>query len=330
MKLIAKIVAVIIPLAAIAFLARFVTSPAVSAPPAASAAPGRSHQQHALAALKAGSGILIGVREDGIPGPWQPVSAFTAATGIRPRLILLYSTWRQPFPWWEARQARQHGAALIIQLQPWGNALSQIADGGYDGYLRSYARAVRSFGHPVVIGFGHEMNGRWYPWGYGHQPARSFVAAWRHVVTVFRRQGASNVTWLWTVSRVSPHRYRSYWPGSGYVTWVGLDGYFATPQDTFAGLFAAAIRDIRRLTGKPILLSETAAGPLTGRQAADITALFAGVRRHHLLGLVYFDVNQHSVGMRQDWRLEDSPSALRAFRRAARALVPAARSWPAG
>ena len=26
------------------------------------------------------------------------------------------------------------------------------------------------------------------------------MAAWRHIVTVFRQQGADNVTWLWTVN----------------------------------------------------------------------------------------------------------------------------------
>jgi len=63
-----------------------------------------------------------------------------------------------------------------------------------DGYLRSYARHVRAFRYPVIIGFGHEMNGFWYPWGFGHVRPRTWIAAWRHVVTVFRRQGADNVT----------------------------------------------------------------------------------------------------------------------------------------
>ena len=75
-----------------------------------------------------------------------------------------------------------------------------IAAGAYDGYLRSYADSVRDFGHPVVIGFGHEMNAPWYSWGYGHVRPSTFVAAWRHIVTLFRGQGADNVTWLWTIN----------------------------------------------------------------------------------------------------------------------------------
>ena len=30
-----------------------------------------------------------------------------------------------------------------------------------------------------------------------------FVAAWRHIVTVFRALGARNVTWLWTVNIIN-------------------------------------------------------------------------------------------------------------------------------
>src|SRR6266567_3944475 len=67
-------------------------------------------------------------------------------------------------------------------------------------YLWSYARAVRSFGGPVLIGFAHEMNGFWYRWGYKHTPPRVFRSAWRHVVTVFRRAGAWNVRWLWVIN----------------------------------------------------------------------------------------------------------------------------------
>ena len=71
-----------------------------------------------------------------------------------------------------------------MQWDPTLASVSKIAAGGYDSYLRSFADSVRDFGHPVVIGFGHEMNAYWYSWGYGHLPASTFVAAWRHIVTL--------------------------------------------------------------------------------------------------------------------------------------------------
>ena len=49
----------------------------------------------------------------------------------------------------------------------------------------------------VAIDFDHEFNGAWSEWGYTHESARTFVAAWRHVVTVFRRNDATDVAWVW-------------------------------------------------------------------------------------------------------------------------------------
>ena len=43
--------------------------------------------------------------------------------------------------------------------------MAAVASGRYDAYLRSYANAVRAYGHPIVIGFAAEMNGDWDPWG---------------------------------------------------------------------------------------------------------------------------------------------------------------------
>ena len=83
------------------------------------------------------------------------------------------------------------------------SASPAIAAGKYDGYLSAYAEAVRAYRHPVILSFGHEMNGNWYSWGYTHTSPAVFVAAWRHIVTLFRALGAQNVTWLWTVNIIN-------------------------------------------------------------------------------------------------------------------------------
>ena len=71
---------------------------------------------------------------------------------------------------------------------------------------------------------------------------------------------------------------------------------------------------MRRLTSKPVLISETAVGPKAG--ASKISGLLAGVKADHLLGLVWFDQAQHDGRYHQDWRLEDDPAALAEFRAA--------------
>ena len=202
-----------------------------------------------------------------------------------------------------------------MQIDPTDASISAIASGTYDDYLSSYADSVSDFGHAVVIGFGHEMNASWYPWGYKHVPAATFVAAWRHIVTLFRKEGADNVTWLWTLQadQAGTGPIASWWPGAQYVTWVGIDGYYYRSSDTFASVFGQTITQVRAFTSKPVLLSETAVGP-DGNQFANIQNLFHGMATYKTLGLVWFDEAQHGRISRQNWRIEGNQLAEISFR----------------
>jgi mannan endo-1,4-beta-mannosidase len=280
----------------------------------AASRPASSQPPAAIASLSPRPASYLGVYENGAPPAYRPVAGFAQAAGRQPDLVGYFSGWAQPFATAFAKQVRGRGGVIMVQIDPAFASVAGIAAGAYDSYLRSYADSVRAFGHPVVIGFGHEMNARWYSWGYTHVPARTFVEAWRHVVTVFRDQGARNVTWLWTVNAEisSTGPVAAWWPGSQYVTWVGIDGYFYRPADTFASVFGATLHQVRAF-GKPVLLSETAVGPHAG-QAAKISDLFAGMARYKTLGLVWFDNAQNNGIYHQDWRIEDSPAAQKAFR----------------
>ena len=258
---------------------------------------------------------FLGVYEVGVPQSWAGISAFTAATGVRPGVVVYYSGWMEPFQARFAATAARHRAVPLVQMDPTGVSVAAIASGQYDAYLRSYASAVKASGGRVILSFGHEMNGNWYSWANQHTSPAVFVAAWRHIVTVFRQQGAGNVTWLWTVNVIDKRQGipspAPWWPGSSYVTWVGIDGYYYKPSWTFASLFGPTIKAVRALTIDPIMISETAVAPQAGKQA-KIADLFAGVRAYGLLGLVWFDANRH-----RDWRLS-TPAAVAAFRRGAR------------
>ena len=266
----------------------------------------------------------LGAFEPGAPPDYAPVRSFAKAAGRAPNLIGYYSGWAQPFDMSFASSLRQHGIIPFVQIDPTDASGAAIAHGSYDEYLRSYADSVRDFGDAVVIGFGHEMNASWYSWGYQHTPAATFVAAWRHLVTLFRKQGADNVTWLWTLEGDgrSNAPVKDWWPGSSYVTWVGVDGYYYRPTDTFESVFGRTITQVRTFTSDPVLLSESAVGPAAG-QFAKILNLFQGMSAAKTLGLVWFDKKQTGGTYRQDWRLEDSPTAIEAFRLGVKAdLMP--------
>ena len=258
----------------------------------------------------------LGVYEPGAPRSYAGVTAFTAATGVRPGVVVYYSGWQEPFQARFAEVVGRHDAVPLVQIDPTGISLTAIASGRYDAYLRTYAAAVKAFGGKVILSFGHEMNGNWYSWAYQHTSPAAFVAAWRHIVDVFRAAGTQNVTWLWTVNIIQPSQHipspARWWPGRSYVNWIGVDGYYLDPSWTFASLFGPTIKAVRTLTLDPILISEVGAAPAAGKPA-KIANLFAGVRAYGLLGFVWFDASTH-----RDYRIT-SPAAFAAFRRGARA-----------
>jgi len=274
------------------------------------------------ASLPPTSFSYLGVYEPGSPPAYTSIANFALAAGKQPNLVGYYSGWAEPFASSFARRVHRHGIIPYVQIDPTYAKVSAIAAGTYDLYLRGYAENVRDFGHAVVIGFGHEMNGDWYSWGYGHVAPKTFIAAWRHIVKVFRSEGADNVTWLWTVNqdRSGTGPVESWWPGANYVTWVGIDGYYIHPSDTFAKVFGRTIGQVKAFTDKPILLSETGVGPGAGKYI-KISDLFDGIRQAKTLGLVWFDESQQGGPYRQNWRIEGDRLAEVSFRLGAAGLT---------
>jgi mannan endo-1,4-beta-mannosidase len=268
--------------------------------------------------LPQSSAGYLGVYKPGVPPNYAPIADFAQTIGEQPNLVGYYSGWAEKFPSSFAQKLHSHHQIPYVQIDPTYATVSQIAAGTYDAYLDTYADSVRDFGHAVVIGFGHEMNARWYSWGYGHVKAATFVAAWRHIVTLFRAEGADNVTWLWTINRDTPRTgpIARWWPGQAYVTWVGIDGYYTRPSDTFDTVFGRTIRQVRTFTQKPVLLSETAVGPSADR-LGNITDLFNGLAQYKMLGLVWFDMPSDTGVINEDWQIENNPPAENAFRHGA-------------
>jgi hypothetical protein len=244
------------------------------------------------------------------------LASFRRATGAHLRVVEVYSRFPGTFASAEAQQIVDFGGLPLIQLNPRRISMAQLAAGAYDSDIRSYADQVRAFRCHVVLSFGHEMNGWWYPWGLPDTTPRVFKAAWRRIHGIFAAERVQNVIWSWDPT----HQYSQYkpgstaypagewYPGNKYVDWIGIDGYLGAGL-SFRDVFGYQLRDIRRLTGKPIYLAETGVGdgPHTSRQVAD---LFAGVRQWHLTGLIWFDLNRKNT-----WSLEGKPVKDAAFRR---------------
>ena len=193
---------------------------------------------------------------EGKPNPWFPthLAARAHSNGLIPLITLELgdpdrSKAREPQPEW---------------------SMNAILAGTHDEMFRQYARDAAAFRKEVWLRPFHEMNGYWYPWGgtvNGNTPAK-VVAAWRHVRTIFREEGATNVKFVWSPNRESVpatklNAIKSYWPGDTYVDYMAIDGfnygkdsvkaYSWSRWMSFKELYVAPYRQMTALSKKPII-----------------------------------------------------------------------------
>ena len=254
-------------------------------------------------------GKFFGIEANGSPDSLSPAQEVSALVGRNPNLLGQYVEWGSAFDKAAAARATSYGALYYMAWEPFGTTVASIADGKSDSYITSVAKSVRAFGGPVALSFGHEMNGNWYPWGTSETTPADFVAAWRHIHDLFAAAGANNVVWIWNPNIINPMpsvELAPFWPGSAYVNWVGITGYFATTgPDTFAGVYGPTIAEIKQFTSKPILIAETAVetGP---DEVTAIANLIDGVKANAgVIGFVWFDYDKDGV----DWTLGGRPIA---------------------
>lgn len=273
----------------------------------------RSRQLPEVAAPNLHRGFTLGVFEPTEEGSYGSVTAFGEAVGRRPNLVLSYEGWPKPFNQTFAATVDRHHAVVMVDWIPRRVDMAAVVAGRDDEYLRAFADAIKGYGHPVALSFAPEANGSWYSYGWGNTPPYVEVLAYQHVVNVFRSLGVHNVTWVWIMDEYGAALIPQYWPGENYVNWVGIDGYYYRPSDSFDSLFGPALSEVRQLTNKPVLVSETAIGQVAG-QAAKLPDLFAGIDEYRVSGLIWFDQAQKGGIQKQDWRLDGHTRALAAFR----------------
>jgi beta-mannanase len=184
-------------------------------------------------------------------------------------------------------------------------------------------------GSPILVRFGHEFNGNWYPWGIANNdndPAL-FVSAYRHVHDLVTAAGATNVQWIWAFNNgSSPNEPWNdpalAYPGSDYVDWVGIDGYnwglgpswdpTGEHWSGFATMFASAYQKARSIApDKPVTVAEYASTEDGGDKAAWIDDMNAELRSGDypdLKLLTYFDENKEEL-----WSAASSTGSLTAF-----------------
>lgn len=284
-------------------------------------APARS-----IAALAAARpAVALGVNTADAPSVAQ-ARLFAELAGRRPQVVMWYQSWSEPlFYVDQVRALAADGYIPIINWHPAGSPSSRytllaIASGEFDAYIRASARSAARWGRPMFLDLAQEMNIPGYAWSpgvNGNTPAL-YVRAWRHVVSIFRAEGARNVRWVWAPNTDCDGRcpFAAFYPGDSWVDWVGLDGYnlagaHGGPWKQFQRVFAGSYDALTSLTHKPVMIAETASAVSGGSKAQWILnipgALLNSFPRVRLL--VWFDRIKEA-----DWRINSSPSSLSAFR----------------
>jgi mannan endo-1,4-beta-mannosidase len=258
--------------------------------------------------------MLIGVYEPNSPGSYGEIDSFAIDAGFSPRIVSYYATFTSSFSTAFAVEAAAKGATVLVQWQPRGTTNAAVAAGTDDAFIQQFAQAVATVNRQVIISYGQEMNGNWYNWGTngaGNSNPTDYVAAYQHIHDIFQAENVRNVTWLWdpNVSYGGSTPLNQVYPGDAYVDWVGLDGYFHNPTDTFSSVFGESIIQLRTFTSKPLLIGESGVWGAAG--ASQIAVLFSGASQAGAIGVVYFD----QAGS-PDWRLEDNAANMAAFKAA--------------
>ncbi len=215
----------------------------------------------------------------------------------------IYSTWDENLGTVITRNALStwyaQGTIPEVTWQPESNktsiTLAAVANGTWDAYITASADQVKAFGQHIFLRPFHEFNGNSYPWTIGQNgddatADTNFIKAWRRVVRIFRKEGATNAKFIWCFEdNASPNdqwnQPASAYPGDDYVDWVAFDGYnvgSATDGKRWVKFhwmvvvpYAAAVA---LAPDKPIMIAETASneygdgGPL---KAAWIDAMFS-------------------------------------------------------
>jgi hypothetical protein len=215
-------------------------------------------------------------------------------------------------------------AASSTLMVSWhGAPYRRIIDGSSDRVIARVARKLAGMERPILLRWGWEMNGDWFPWDGSHNgddPA-AYVKAWRRLHRIFREQGAGNVAWVWSPNwNSSPgtswNRFQRYYPGDEYVDWVGVSGYdfFSESPRTLFGAVTGAYGE-----RKPIILSETAAiDHGAGSKAAWIRKLAGWVEDTPAVGaVVWFDTDIQDDSP-HNFRPDTDDQALAAYRTMAR------------
>ena len=282
---------------------------------------------------------------------------FEHLTGKHLAVVAFGNFWGdQQFPTKAIKIISTYGAVPLLYWSPWdkpydeGRApdrfnLNNILSGKCDSYIDAWAENARAYGKPLLVTWGLEMNGTWFPWSgsfYGggkiigqkdghpvYAGPEKYKQAYRYVVDRVRAKKATNILWGFHVNNLSMpakvewNQIAQYYPGANYVDWLGLSVYGKMSKSDkwldFQDMIHLPYEEVGKLdANKPIFLAEWGVGEFKpGDKAGFIRKAFELIPHQYprvRLAVFWHERWENSDGSYSNLRVNSSPESLEAYR----------------
>lgn len=220
------------------------------------------------------TGAYLGVDPNYLTKTATAVQAvrFAKSVGRSAGIVSFYTGFGTVPTLWQLRTVARERSIPMVNMKC-GPSDASVAAGQYDSELRAAAVALREYGGPVFFRWFWEMNlnkSVRHEACLGKDAGVNYIAAFRHIWTIFHQEHATNVAFVWCPSAANgaPNRFTTlYFPGAQYVDWIGADIYDrAKVHTTFARQFARYYHYWHTLApGKPMIICETGAVGVTAQ-----------------------------------------------------------------
>lgn len=159
-------------------------------------------------------------------------------------------------------------------------------------------RELVAAGHAkTVIRIMWEMNGDWFPWGVQAMSAGQYIAAYRSIVAGFRSVPRGRFSYVWNLNAGNggTQEFATY-PGSAYVSNVGIDWYAQNGSGGSPASAVAPILAFARSHHKPISIDEWGVDGVSNASSylREIGAVLHDPA-NHVAFQIYFDYGRSRI-----------------------------------
>jgi hypothetical protein len=205
------------------------------------------------------------------------------------------------------------GATLLVSWATGDNR--SIVDGEHDRLIRQQARAIRRVHEPVLLRMRWEMdrpNLRAEMWS-----GADYIAAWKHVRTIFAQERANNVSWVFCPTAEGFQRgdAAAFYPGDDQVDWTCVDVYAGAVFQPIGQLMGPFLQWAAQHP-KPIIIGEFGVAKAWGSagRAAWLTDAERTFKANtQIKAIAYFESDPEGNGPNQQFQLTGDKPAFRAF-----------------